>query len=148
MFGFSRAVEYALIALINVAKKGRGAPVSVASIADAEGLPRDYLSKIMPTLLHQGIVRSVRGIGGGFILAQDPSEISVLEVVRSVDGAVEVAKCLGTEECCALHHRCGLVPLVSIVQIELSKVLERITLADAMKWGEQRVGVSSGGWRG
>ncbi len=146
MFGFSRAVEYALIALVNIAKKGRDAPVSVASIADAEGLPRDYLAKIMPTLLDRGIVRSVRGIGGGFILAQNPSEISVLQVVRSVDGAVEVAKCLGTNECCALRHRCTLVPLVSVVQTELSQVLERITLGDAMRWGEQGVGAPSSGW--
>jgi len=134
MFGFSRAVEYALIALIHLAELGHKAPVSVNAIAEKEGLPRDYLSKIMPTLVGEKIVRSVRGIGGGFVLARHPAEISLLDVARSVEGTVEVAKCMGTEDCCPLYRRCRLIPVVDAVQGGLSRVLDGISLADALAW--------------
>ena len=132
MFAFSRASEYALLALLNMARRGASAPVSVATIAEEEALPRGYLSKIMPQLMKEGIVGSSRGTGGGFVLRCDPASITLRQVVMAIDGPLQVARCVEQDDTCSLFDRCAVTGVMRSVQHRISDVLEEFTLADAL----------------
>lgn len=80
----SQSVEYALRAMSHLALLGSIATTSQV-IADATHVPRGYLSKIMRNLVRANLVKSYRGRNGGFVLARNPSTISVLDILNAVD---------------------------------------------------------------
>ena len=63
-------------------------PTSVKEIAERTGLPQPYLEQILLAIKGAGLVRSKRGVGGGYVLARDPAEISVADVLAAVDGHI------------------------------------------------------------
>ncbi len=79
----SRTAEYAFQALAFLSRN-RDRAVTTREIAEATGLPADYLSKILRSLRKQGILIAQRGIGGGFALARAPEEISILDVLAGL----------------------------------------------------------------
>ena len=81
---FSQTVEYALRAVVHLAYRAPEAQTT-AQIAEATRVPRDYLSKILQGLAREGIVRTQRGVGGGISLAQQPADLTILDVVKAVE---------------------------------------------------------------
>lgn len=105
----SQTAEYALRAIVYLASQG-GTPRTVAQIAETTHSPERYLAKIMLGLSRAGLVKSKRGLDGGFTLAQKPEELSVLAVIGAVDPIRKFAECpLGIEShgrrLCPLHFR-------------------------------------------
>jgi Rrf2 family protein len=106
---FSQTAEYALRAVVWLAAN-TGAPQTNVQIAKATRVPRGYLSKIMQTLVRRELVRSQRGLGGGFALTRDPRQLSVLDVLEAVDPLRRISSCpLGlpthAHKLCPLHAR-------------------------------------------
>lgn len=79
----TQTTEYGLRAVVYLASAGESATSS--TISEATGAPLGYLPKILGTLCKAGILDSQRGVGGGFILARDPRELTVLEVVQALE---------------------------------------------------------------
>ncbi len=80
-------VDYALVALIELATHDAlGKPMKVVEIAHRQGIPDRYLDQIMTTLRRFGIVRSQRGSKGGYLLARSPKQITLLDVMISIEG--------------------------------------------------------------
>lgn len=105
----SKTTEYALRAMVALAGED-GRPILSPQIAEATQVPQAYLSKVLQTLVRSGLVSSQRGQGGGFILAKQPSEITVLDVVDAVDPIPRIESCpLSIEshstKLCPLHRR-------------------------------------------
>lgn len=105
----SPTAEYALRAIVALARAGDQAMVT-AKIAEITKVPAGYLSKVLQILRKSGLVRSKRGLGGGFVLAVDPGAMSVLDVVNAVDPLKRIECCpLGIEthspKLCSLHRR-------------------------------------------
>jgi Rrf2 family protein len=84
----TRASDYALGALVHLVRAGDGGPVPSHLIADAHGIPERFLVKVLRPLVNAGILRSVKGPGGGYRLGRAPKEVSLLEVVEAVDGRI------------------------------------------------------------
>jgi Rrf2 family protein len=83
----SSKVEYALLALLELASHhAKGEPLKVSEIAGSQGIPERYLNQILTTLRHTGIVQSQRGSKGGYLLSRDPRQITLLEVIFSLEG--------------------------------------------------------------
>jgi Rrf2 family transcriptional regulator, cysteine metabolism repressor len=83
----SSKAEYACLALIELAQNNLGAtPKRIREIAEAQGIPQQYLTQIMLRLKAAGLVQSARGSVGGYQLVRNPSEISVGEVIATLDG--------------------------------------------------------------
>ena len=104
----SQTAEYALRAMVFLAM--RGAAATGQEIAEITKVPPGYLSKIMQQLGRCSLVNAQRGIGGGFVLARKPEEISILNVVNAVDPIKKITSCpLGLElhglNLCPLHKR-------------------------------------------
>jgi Rrf2 family iron-sulfur cluster assembly transcriptional regulator len=80
--------DYACRALLSLALHGEATPTSVRDIAERTGLPQPYLEQILLALKGAGLVRSKRGVGGGYVLAHSPSDITLGQIVSAVDGPI------------------------------------------------------------
>ncbi len=78
--------DYAARALLSLALHGTDQPTSVKEIAERTNLPQPYLEQILLAIKGAGLVRSKRGVGGGYVLARPPAEISLAEILAAVDG--------------------------------------------------------------
>ena len=111
----TRSATHAVRAMVALAVLEPGEYAQTARVAEAAGVPRNYLSKILFQLSRRGLVESQRGLGGGFRLARDASQISLYDVVDSVEDVARWNECaFGEKQCseaqpCALHHRWGRV---------------------------------------
>jgi len=83
---FNAKLEYALRSMLYLAEQPAGVPVQSRDIAQAEHIPGPYLDQILAILKRAGLVRSVRGVGGGYELAKPPSQITVGDVLRAFSG--------------------------------------------------------------
>jgi Rrf2 family protein len=90
----SRKVDYALRAIIHLARLPHQQPISFKEVALAEDIPKDFLAKILRALVDAGLVNSARGQHGGFSLARPPADVSFLDVIEAVEGPVLLNICL------------------------------------------------------
>ncbi len=107
----SGTAEYALRAVVHLARQPPGATVRADDLAQAVDVPRNYLGKVLHELVRGGVLRSSRGKRGGFQLAIAPDALSLLEIVSLFDRLDGQRRCLlGRAECsdlapCPMHHR-------------------------------------------
>ena len=107
----SASAEYALRALVHLAREGRDGSVRADDLARATQVPRNYLGKILHELTRAGVLQSTRGRQGGFRLAVPPEQLSLIQVVSRFDDIGSRRRCLmGRPECsdlepCSVHHR-------------------------------------------
>jgi Rrf2 family protein len=87
LLDLSSKVEYALLALLELASnKGNRKPLTISEITAKQPIPERYLEQILTSLRRAGVVQSYRGSRGGFILAREPWQITLLEIVSYVEG--------------------------------------------------------------
>ena len=100
--------RYGLRALIDLARYSEIEPVSINSIATRQGISERYLEQLMTLLKKAGIIKSIRGAGGGYVLAKDISDISVGDVLRALEGTLESVDCTGfsQEDSCEAAGGC------------------------------------------
>ncbi|HEX6862056.1 MAG TPA: Rrf2 family transcriptional regulator [Thermoanaerobaculia bacterium] len=105
----SRAAQYAIRTLIQLARLPGAGSATVASIAEKEAIPPAFLAKVVRSLVRAGLVESSRGPGGGIRLARPPEEISVLQTIEGAGDERYLELCmLGLPRCtdenpCAMH---------------------------------------------
>lgn len=125
--------DYASRALLSLAlHAGNGTPTSVRDIAERTGLPQPYLEQILLALKGAGLVRSKRGVGGGYVLARPPAEITLSQIVSAVDGPI-VAGDFGEPHqngACDHEGQCVLLSVWADVGEHMRHHLDSFTLAD------------------
>jgi len=134
--------DYASRALLSLALHGEeSGPTSVRDIAERTGLPQPYLEQILLALKGAGIVRSKRGVGGGYVLARGPREITLGEIVSAVDGPIALGDFGEPHQDGACDHegQCVLLAVWAGIGSQIRRQLDSFTLADivAMSRGEQ-----------
>ena len=125
--------DYACRALLSLALHAEeGAPTSVRDIAERTGLPQPYLEQILLALKGAGLVRSKRGVGGGYILARSPSEIRLSDVVSAVDGPITLGDFGEPHKDGACDHegQCVLLAIWQVVGDKIRQELDGYTLDD------------------
>jgi Rrf2 family protein len=128
--------DYASRALLSLALHGATTtPTSVRDIADRTGLPQPYLEQILLALKGAGLVRSKRGVGGGYVLARDPADITLAQVVSAVDGPIVVGDFGEPHENGACDHegQCVLLAVWAEVGATMRSYLQSFTLADMVE---------------
>jgi Rrf2 family protein len=88
MISITTKSPYALRALVELARLGGGGPVPIGELARRRDIPVQFLEQLFAVLRRAGILKSQRGVKGGYSFARDPSEITVIEVVELLDGPV------------------------------------------------------------
>jgi Rrf2 family protein len=125
--------DYASRALLSLALRAEETgPTSVRDIAERTGLPQPYLEQILLALKGAGIVRSKRGVGGGYVLARPADEITLGSIVSAVDGPIAVGDFGQPHENGACDHegQCVLLAVWSEVGSHMRRHLDSFTLAD------------------
>ena len=135
----SAKADYALRAVIELAASGDG-PVKGERIAQAQEIPLKFLENILGDLRHAGIVRSQRGVEGGYWLARPAEEITVAEVVRAVEGPIANVRGVGPEQVEYAGSAEKLRDVWIAVRANLRAVLEQVTIADLAR-GELPVSI-------
>src|SRR5579862_5605937 len=123
--------DYASRALLSLALHDLGEPTSVRDLAERTGLPQPYLEQILLALKGAGLVRSKRGVGGGYVLAREPRTITIGEIVSAVDGPITAGD-FGephTNGACDHEGQCVLLALWSEVGHHMRVQLDSHTLA-------------------
>ena len=125
--------DYASRALLSLALHGANqSPTSVRDIAERTGLPQPYLEQILLALKGAGLVRSKRGVGGGYVLARLPDEITLAQIVSAVDGPIVAGDFGEPHENGACDHegQCVLLSVWAEVGERIRNELQSLTLAD------------------
>ncbi|WNO60249.1 Fe-S cluster assembly transcriptional regulator IscR [Rheinheimera sp. MMS21-TC3] len=91
--------RYAVTAMLDVALHKATGPVSLADISERQGISLSYLEQLFARLRKYGLVTSVRGPGGGYLLSREAALISVSEVIAAVDESVDATRCQGKSDC-------------------------------------------------
>ena len=104
-------------------------PVTLAGISERQDISLSYLEQLFSRLRRQGLVKSIRGPGGGYNLAKNHNEISVAEIINAVDEQIDATQCGGHENC-RDEGRCMTHDLWSALNTKILEYLAGITLAD------------------
>lgn len=126
----TRATEYAIRTLIFLARQPSATIVLKKDICRTQNVTPAFLTKILQPLIKRGIVSSQRGVGGGFLLACDPHNISVLDVLEAQEGSLSLNHCLAAENFCRRDSYCAVHKLWAEAQAEMVKVLKSQSIAE------------------
>jgi Rrf2 family protein len=123
--------DYAIRALAELAARSDGStPVTAEELADAQGIPRRFLLGILAELRREGLIISHRGVDGGFTFRVPPEEITVADIIRSIDGMLAQ---VGDERPGEIVYTGAATVLADVwvaVRASLRSVLEEVTVAD------------------
>ena len=133
----SQKARYALHALIVLAEHSGKEPMLIADIADEANLPRKFLEQILVDLKKRGIVRSVRGRAGGYLLGRPSKDVTFAEIIRAIDGPLALSPCVSAtayQKCddCDDEHTCAIRKVLLAARDATAQVLESRTLASAL----------------
>ncbi len=126
----TRATEYAIRSLLYLAMHPKGQIVYKKDICKSQNVTPAFLTKILQPLIKNVIVGPQRGVGGGFFLLLDPSEISLLDVIQSQEGPIRLNRCLGEGEKC---QRSGVCPVKNVWQEANRNLTDLLAGFDFMK---------------
>ncbi len=131
----SKKTDYALRALFTLVEHYKGTPIPIRELARRNDIPKRFLEQIMLALKAQGWVDSLAGMRGGYILARDPSKITMGEVVRLFDGILAPIACVSVTG----YKRCSQEPVCRFrrvffdVRNYVANVMDQSTLAEVAK---------------
>ena len=121
--------DYAARALLSLALHGTDRPTSVKEIAERTRLPQPYLEQILLAVKGAGLVRSKRGVGGGYVLARPPGQITLAEIVAAVEGP-QLPLAEHPDHC---EGHCILQEVWVCVSDETRRYLEQVTLGELVE---------------
>ncbi len=139
----SQKARYALHALIVLGEHGDAEPMMIADIAEEARVPRKFLEQILLDLKRRGIVRSLRGRSGGYLLGKSPRQITFAEIIRTIDGPLALSPCVSTTayhrcEDCTDEQTCAIRKVLLAARDATAAILEERTLAGALSANAKR----------
>ncbi|WP_312147075.1 Rrf2 family transcriptional regulator [Brevundimonas sp.] len=139
--------RYAVMAMADLARNGADRAVSLAEIATRQEISLSYLEQLFARLRKSGLVKSVRGPGGGYRLAREACETAVAEIVLAVDEPIRATRCVGAgspKGCMIKGERCITHHLWEDLGQEIHRYLASVSLEDVIqnRTGQARMGAA------
>ncbi|MBV8939144.1 MAG: Rrf2 family transcriptional regulator [Alphaproteobacteria bacterium] len=128
----STKVRYAVMAMVELAGRSSARPVPLSELAQSQSIPLPYLEQIFARLGKKGLVESVRGPGGGILLARGAQYVTVGEIVEAMEEKMKMTRCEGQHElgCMPTHARCATHDLWEGLEQRMHEYLNGIALSD------------------
>ncbi len=120
--------RFAVTAMIDLALRQNNGPVTLAAISQRQHISLSYLEQLFGKLRRNELVESTRGPGGGYTLARKPEEITVADIILSVDEPIDATQCGGKENCLGESGRCMTHELWSALNQRMVEFLDSVTL--------------------
>ena len=133
----STRTRYGLRAMVDLAHQHSDRPVMLRRISERQEISKKYLDNIFTALRLSGLLRTVRGASGGYLLAKDPKEIAVSEIVKALEGSVSPVDCIHQPDLCEKSADCVARQLWKELEVAMYRVLENRTLADMVERYEE-----------
>jgi Rrf2 family protein len=130
----TRASEYALLSLIVLARSDK--PLGAETLSTELMISKSFLAKILQSMAREGILNSYKGVNGGFALAKESKEITMLKIVQAAEGkSPAVFDCSPSQTCCPSDRAgsCGIWPFLNRLQKKIDTFLDDLTLADLLE---------------
>ncbi len=128
----TRQADYAVRAVLHLARKGNSERSATSSVAEEQHIPPSFLAKIISQLSIAGLLHTSRGARGGVTLAREPKDISLLEVIEAIDGPIQINECVGEDGICTFEDECPLRPVWCEAQDELVHRLKSTSFAQLL----------------
>ncbi|MFZ3101500.1 MAG: Rrf2 family transcriptional regulator [Desulfitobacteriaceae bacterium] len=127
--------RYGVKAMFDLAQHMGEGPISLRSIAERQGISEHYLEQLISGLRKTGLVKSVRGAQGGYVLGREPEKIRVGDIIRVLEGPIAPVDCVSEEdpESCLKAEFCVTRTIWEKVRDSIADVLDSITLADMVE---------------
>lgn len=125
----TKATEYGILTMLQLAKAPVGQLSDCAGIAEREGIPASFLSKLVPMLVRAGLVRSQRGSAGGIELARAPEGITLRAIVEAIEGEIVVNACTSGTAYACFRSGCAIQGALQAAQDRYLTALAGFTLA-------------------
>ena len=121
--------RFAVTAMLDLALHEADKPVTLAGISERQDISLSYLEQLFSRVRRNGLVKSVRGPGGGYRIAKQQSEISVSDIITAVDEQIDATQCAGKENC-REERRCMTHDLWASLNDKILEFLSGVSLAD------------------
>lgn len=141
MLRLSTKSQYGVRAMFEIANSYHSGPVTIKEIAEKQSVSVPYLEQILNTLRRAGIIKSVKGPGGGYVLSKEPVYISIGAILRELDGPVAITSCLDPKEGCMRIDGCVTHLLWKSLGQKIEAFLDNMTLQDLIE-GQPMAGMS------
>ena len=127
--------RYAVMAMVDLAKQSHGHPVALADIAARQDISLSYLEQLFGKLRKGAQVRSVRGPGGGYLLARDPADMRISDIILAVDEPIKATRCTpgSPEGCRPDRSRCLTHDLWEELGLQIHTFLSAVSLEDVIE---------------
>jgi len=127
--------RYGLRAVLDIAINQGDGPITLHSISERQGISVGYLEQLMVPLKKEGLIRSVRGAQGGYLLAREPEKITVGDIIRALEGPIAPVACVSEDfpEECDRAEGCVTRLVWAKVRDSIAEVLDSLTLADLIE---------------
>lgn len=128
----SKKGDYALRALLQLALRYKLGVTQMKDIAVKEAIPKKFLEQILLNLKGAGLVQSRSGVGGGYMLAKDPKDIALGDIIRVIDGPLAPVRCVSKNfhVACPRERTCCIKGIMQDVRDVTARILDNISLAD------------------
>ncbi len=136
MLRLSTKGQYGVRAMYEIARAGSVGPVTIRQISERQNVSVSYLEQILNTLRKSGIIQSVKGPGGGYMLARVPEKISIGEILRELEGPVAITSCLDPSEGCIRVDSCVTHLLWKSLGENIEQFLNSMSLKDLLAGGQ------------
>ncbi len=140
----TRATEYAVRTIIFLAQQPKDEIVLKKDICRTQEVTPAFLTKILQPLIKGGIVNSQRGVGGGFLLAKDPEDITMLDILQAEEGQLRLNHCLVDPDFCHREPYCSAHEAWCTVQNTMADALEGYTIDKLVKREKERLELLKG----
>ncbi|MDX8395629.1 MAG: Rrf2 family transcriptional regulator [Mariprofundaceae bacterium] len=125
--------RYAVSAMVDLSQHGGAKPVTLAAISERQFISLSYLEQLFRRLRENGLVKSVRGPGGGYLMGKPTEEITVTEIISAVNETIKTTLCENAVRGCHNGDRCDTHQLWNTLGIHIYRFLDVITLEDICK---------------
>lgn len=128
----TQEADYGLRVVLYLSKLEQGAKIDAATISEHEGLPLRFLLKLLRKLIASGIIKSFRGVNGGYSLNKLPEEITLKDVIESINGPIYVNRCMIDPAYCNANkgNRCEIHRALGGIQESLVSKLQAVNFKD------------------
>lgn len=131
MLRFTKRADYGLMAIHYIAFHQEDGAVSSKRISETFNIPHELLAKILQRLAKKGLIESHNGPRGGYVLTKAPQDVTVGQVIRALEGPINIVSCLEDLDC-PQFPRCNLRRPVQKIQASITYLLDTMTLAELM----------------
>lgn len=125
--------RYGLRAVIDLAVHSNGQPVLLKDIASRQKISRRYLERLFAVLKSVGIIRSIRGAQGGYLLAKEPDAINVCQIIEALEGPLVPVDCVFDTSICKQTENCVTRDVWCNISTQIKKYFEEITLTELIE---------------